>query len=84
MADKLQVVSPIDGRIYVERPLADAADIDRALETARQAQRRWRQVPIDERAGIFNPAVEALVSQADEIGLEITWQMGRPIRYTPA
>ena len=27
--------------------------------------------------------VDAFVARADEIAAEITWQMGRPIRYTP-
>lgn len=83
MADKLQVVSPVDGRVYVERPLAAAADIERALERARRCQRDWRQVPIEDRARILGRAVDLVVARADEIALEITWQMGRPIRYTP-
>ena len=37
-----QTISPIDGRIYVERPLETAASIDRALDAAQAAQRAWR------------------------------------------
>jgi len=31
MTETLKTISPVDGRIYVERPLHTAADIDRAL-----------------------------------------------------
>lgn len=38
---------------------------------------------MEERAAICRKAVEYFVDRAGEIGAELTWQMGRPIRYTP-
>ena len=46
----LRTISPIDDSVYVERPLATAAHIDRVLIGARKAQRAWRNVSIAERA----------------------------------
>ncbi len=46
MTDTLKTISPVDGRIYVERPLHTAADIDRALDAARAAQLAWSRVPL--------------------------------------
>ncbi len=83
MVETLKVISPVDGRVYVERPLASEVEIERALARARAAQERWRETAVAERAAILARAADALVAQADEIALEITWQMGRPIRYTP-
>ena len=40
MTDTLKTISPVDGRIYVERPLETAAGIDRALELARRGAAR--------------------------------------------
>ncbi len=83
MTDTLKTISPIDGRIYVERPLETAAGIDRALELARPAQLGWAALPLATRCEILGRAVDAFVAKADDIATEITWQMGRPIRHSP-
>jgi acyl-CoA reductase-like NAD-dependent aldehyde dehydrogenase len=79
----LQTISPIDGRVYVERALVTDAGIDRALERARTAQLAWASLPLAGRCEILRKAVEAFVAKKDAIAAEITWQMGRPIRHTP-
>ena len=53
MSDTLKCINPVDGRIYVERPLADEAEIAAALERARQAQAGWRQVAMAERQAVL-------------------------------
>ena len=83
MSNILRTVSPVDGRIYVERPLAAAEDIDRALDAAARAQAAWAALPLAERCEILSRAVDAFVARATEIAAEITWQMGRPIRHAP-
>src|SRR2546423_5856747 len=76
-------VSPIDGSVYVERPLATSADIEAALASAAQAQKRWRSVPVAERVAIVGRMVEWCVARAAALGEELTRQMGRPIAYAP-
>ena len=83
MSNILRTVSPVDGRIYLERPLAAAADIDRALDAAVRAQAPWAALPLAERCELLSRAVDAFVARATEIAAEITWQMGRPIRHAP-
>ena len=77
----LRVVSPVDGRIYAERPLAGASEIAAALAAARKAQAAWREVSISERAALCARFVDAMVARKDELGKELSWQMGRPVRY---
>jgi acyl-CoA reductase-like NAD-dependent aldehyde dehydrogenase len=79
----LKTISPVDGSVYVERPLQTAADIDAALDRAVAAQRAWKAVPMAERQQIMLKFLDAMLGKADEIGTEITWQMGRPVIYTP-
>jgi acyl-CoA reductase-like NAD-dependent aldehyde dehydrogenase len=79
----IKVISPVDGSVFVERPLAKAADIGSALDRARIAQRSWRTVPITERALILNQFCDQFAAKRDEIARELTWQMGRPSRYAP-
>lgn len=83
MAGKLKTISPVDGRVYVERPYAADRDVAVALRQARRAHEVWRAVPLAERAEVLGRAVDAVVAAKQEIAEEITWQMGRPIRYSP-
>jgi acyl-CoA reductase-like NAD-dependent aldehyde dehydrogenase len=83
MTETLKTISPVDGRIYVERPLETAAGIDRALDSAQRAQVVWAALPLATRAATLTKAVDAFVAKTNDIAAEITWQMGRPIRYTP-
>jgi acyl-CoA reductase-like NAD-dependent aldehyde dehydrogenase len=78
-----QTLSPVDGRVYVERRLDDSVAIDRALERARAAQRDWAYRPLAERVALLDRAVGAFVARSDEIAPEISWQMGRPLRHAP-
>jgi len=79
----LKVISPIDNSIYAERPLAKPADLERALDLARKAQRAWRSVPLADRTHILTRFCDLFEAKRDEIALELTWQMGRPSRYAP-
>ncbi len=83
MAETVQTISPIDGRVYAERPLASEAEIVGALEEAVRAQRAWRQVPVAERCALLSKAVDAFVARREAIAEEITWQIGRPIAQSP-
>jgi acyl-CoA reductase-like NAD-dependent aldehyde dehydrogenase len=83
MTETLKTISPVDGRIYVERPLATAAGIDRALDTAATAQLAWAAQPLASRCDILARAVTAFVAKTNDIAVEITWQMGRPIAHAP-
>jgi acyl-CoA reductase-like NAD-dependent aldehyde dehydrogenase len=79
----LRTISPINNSVYVERPLATAAEIEATVVNAHEAQRRWRSVSIAERAKVLMRFCEEFERRTEEIALELTWQMGRPIRYAP-
>jgi len=83
MTATLKTISPIDGRVYVERPLSSPADIERALDFACKTQHAWAAMPLAVRCETLGRAVDAFVARAQEISAEITWQMGRPIRDSP-
>ena len=76
-------ISPVDGRVYVERPHADNAAIEQAIAGAAKAQAAWRLKSVAERAAICGAAVDAFVGRKSQIAEEITWQMGRPISQAP-
>ncbi len=78
-----RTISPVDGRVLVERPLASLGEVSALLDAGQAAFRRWRHAPLAERMAAVSAFVDAFVARADEIAPEITWQMGRPVRYTP-
>jgi acyl-CoA reductase-like NAD-dependent aldehyde dehydrogenase len=78
-----KTISPVDGRVYVERPYARAAEVSAALDRARAAQRLWRGTPVEERARICRAFADAFEARRDAVAEEITWQMGRPIAAAP-
>lgn len=80
---RIQCISPVDGRIYVERAFADDDEIQAALDIACLAKRTWRATPLVKRKALCSRAVDAFVAQATTIAEELTWQMGRPITQTP-
>ncbi len=79
----IRVISPVDGRVYAERGLAGGDRIAATLAAAVKAQRTWRGVPVAERCTLVGRFVDAMVAHKDKLGQELSWQMGRPIRYTP-
>ena len=81
MSKTLKLVSPIDGSVYAERPVASQADIELQLFRIRQAQQAWAREPLETRVETVRSAIEALRSMNDQIVPELAWSMGRPVRY---
>ena len=75
--------SPIDGRLLTQVARCGAADVDRAVRTARQAfdDGRWaRQAPAA-RKQVLRRFAELLIQHKDELALLETLDMGKPIQY---
>ncbi|MBT4837716.1 MAG: aldehyde dehydrogenase family protein [Methylococcales bacterium] len=83
MTELIKTISPIDGKILLERSLASAKEISIVLEKSAYAQQQWQLTSIEERKQFCHCAIDELLKMQSEIALEITQQMGRPIRYTP-
>src|SRR5260370_5105965 len=78
-----QTITPVDGSVYVERAVATPIEIEQALSSARSAQRDWKALTVAERAAYCTRLVDAFVAGKERISRELSWQMGRPIRYAP-
>lgn len=78
-----KIESPIDGSIVAERELAGDSTIENVLRRSQDVQATWQKTPISRRVEIIERMVQILEAGAIEIGIELTRQMGRPLRYTP-
>ncbi len=82
MADTdIVLISPVDGRELVRRPIMSESAIDATITSARAAQKAWRNVPIAERAAKVSAFLDALLAMNQEVVPEIAQMMGRPVRY---
>jgi acyl-CoA reductase-like NAD-dependent aldehyde dehydrogenase len=79
----MQTISPVDGRVYLQRATATPAEIDATLQRARTAQASWRSVPVADRAQIMERFCSAFEARSAELAPELSWQMGRPLRFAP-
>ena len=81
MTKMIQCISPVDGRVYAERPALTLAEAEAAVARARSAQHGWAERPLEERIALVKAGVEVLNGMKDRVVEELAWQMGRPTRY---
>ncbi|MDJ0824797.1 MAG: aldehyde dehydrogenase family protein [Rhodobacter sp.] len=77
----LRCISPIDGSVYAERPVATAEEAGAAVTRSRAAQRDWAARPLVKRVELVQAGVAALGAMGDETVTELAHMMGRPVRY---
>ncbi|MEM8877421.1 MAG: aldehyde dehydrogenase family protein [Pseudomonadota bacterium] len=81
MANAIKCISPVDGSVYAERPVASPDEARAAVARATSAQSAWMQRPLQERIDLVLAGAAAVGAMNDEIVPELAWQMGRPVRY---
>jgi len=81
MTKMIQCISPVDGRVYAERPALSQADAEAVVARARAAQAGWAARPLEERIALVKAGVAKLNEMKDRVVEELAWQMGRPTRF---
>ena len=81
MASKVDLISPIDGSVYVSRQVLGRDAALAAAARARAAQPAWAARPVAERRDLVLKATEIIGGQTDRMATELAHQMGRPVRY---
>ena len=64
-----KTISPVDGRVYVERALAGGAEVAAALANATRAQKFWAAMPLADQPltlddWLASPLAQPAVTQA--------------------
>ncbi|MBI1218437.1 MAG: aldehyde dehydrogenase family protein [Rhodobacteraceae bacterium] len=81
MTKTIQCISPVDGRVYAERPVLSLAAAEEAVARARAAQKGWAALTLAERIAKVQAGIAALNAMKDKVVEELAWQMGRPTRF---
>ncbi len=77
-----RVVNPATGETLGELPLADAADLDRALDTAQKGFRIWRNSSAQERAAVLQGAARLMLERQEQIARIATMEQGKTLAET--
>ncbi len=77
----IQCISPVDGSVYAERPVLSLDAAKAAVDRARKAQKAWAKRPLEDRVQLVLQGVARLNEMVDEVVPELSWMMGRPVRY---
>lgn len=71
------VVNPATGAVIAELPLAEPADLDRALEAAQRGFLLWRDSSAQQRAAVLHGAARLLRERADSLARAATLEQGK-------
>ena len=77
-----KVLNPATGAVLGELPLADAADLDRALDAADRGFKLWRARPADERCRVLKKAADLIRERLERIARIATTEEGKTIHET--
>lgn len=73
------VVNPATGEKIGELPLAEAADLDRALEVAAQGFRIWRDSTPQQRAAVLQGAARLMLERQEDLARIATLEEGKTL-----
>ncbi|GHD14420.1 aldehyde dehydrogenase family protein [Tianweitania populi] len=84
--ERIDVVSPSDGKVFASIPAAGAADIDRAVKSSREAFENgpWSRMPAFERGRLLTRLGLLIEKNGDELAALESRDTGKPIRQGKA
>ncbi|MEU4767004.1 aldehyde dehydrogenase family protein [Actinosynnema sp. NPDC023794] len=71
--------TPVTGEVFTEVARGSAGDLDRALDAAHGAARRWGRTSAAERANVLNEIADRVEDHLDALAVAETWETGKPI-----
>ena len=83
MSRQFKIISPVNGEVVAERFYATDEAVENVLEESQKAFHSWKKTSISQRMKVCRKAVDFFLENVDELSMELTMQMGRPIKYAP-
>ena len=78
----LTTISPTTNEPILTRNGISPSDLEQLPRVAAEAFKTWRETSLTDRQIIVKKFLKLLADKKDDLGEEITVQMGRPISYT--
>lgn len=73
------VVNPATGETIGQLPLADATDLDRALDVAERGFRTWRKSTAQQRAAVLNGAARLMAERQEDLARIAVMEQGKTL-----
>ncbi|MCC0026841.1 MAG: aldehyde dehydrogenase family protein [Zhengella sp.] len=78
---RVELISPIDGSVYLTRDVMGREEALAAAARSRAAQPAWAARPLEERIALVRKAGAIVGETTARMAVELAHQMGRPVRY---
>jgi acyl-CoA reductase-like NAD-dependent aldehyde dehydrogenase len=78
----ITTISPTTNEAILTRNGISAQELEQLPDVATTAFHAWRTTALEDRQIIIKKALKMLADKQDDLALELTVQMGRPIAYT--
>lgn len=75
--DHTAVVNPATGKTIVDVPLSDETDVDKAVQTAKKAQKEWALVPAPQRAEVLFRVGSLMKERKERLAQLLTMENGK-------
>jgi glyceraldehyde-3-phosphate dehydrogenase (NADP+) len=76
--NRIKLFSPLYDEHFAEIQSVTRQEIDEVMEAALQAQQKWKDTPLHERAELLHKAAALLVENKDEIVKVLVHEVGKP------
>lgn len=73
----IEIYSPLDNSLVGKVPAMTKDEVDNVIKVAKEAQREWSKVPMNERAEILYKAADILVKNSDELAEIMIREIGK-------
>lgn len=73
----IEILSPIDGTLVGSVGAMTKEQVDLAIENAKEAQKQWKLIPVNERAEIMYRAAEILEERVDDFAYIMTREIAK-------
>ena len=74
--------SPTNNQLIAKYPRSQKADVDKAIDAAREAEKTWSKTSVTERSNMLNKIADIIEANLDEFAAMETYDNGKPIRET--
>lgn len=78
--EKIDVINPATEQLLGQIPAGTAADVDLAVNAAREALEGWANTPLEERVEFLRQIQAGLEARLDEIATLISLEVGTPLK----
>jgi len=73
----IEITSPLDNSIVGKVPAMTEEDVDFVFETSKEAQAKWKNMPVNERAEILYKAANILLEKSDDLAEIMIREIGK-------